>query len=101
MQGTLTQDREGSHKLHAVFVELEVDRPGIQDGADQAPFSRAKPWEVGKLRQGMPRAQTGLLRPTHPTCTFGVVRHDALGLKIAQFGVTHDGPQTVPSPHRV
>lgn len=42
--GLLTQDGEGSHKLHAVFIELEVDRPGVQDGAHQAPFGRAEPW---------------------------------------------------------
>jgi hypothetical protein len=43
-RGPLTQDGERSHKLHAVFVELEADGPWVQDGAHQAPFGCAEPW---------------------------------------------------------
>lgn len=50
-RGPLTHNREGGHKLHAVLVELEAERPGVQDGAHQAPLGCAEPWE-GK--QGSP-----------------------------------------------
>lgn len=64
VQGALTQDRQGSHKLHAVFVELEVDGPGMQDGAHQAPFSRAEPCEdMGKRRQGTLTVKMGFPNP--------------------------------------
>ena len=55
-RGPLTHNREGGHKLHAVLVELEAERPGVQDGAHQAPLGCAEPWE-GKQGSG------GVTRP--------------------------------------
>lgn len=64
VQGALTQNRQGSHKLHAVFVELEVDGSGMQDGAHEAPFSCAEPCEeMGKLRQGTLKVKMGFPNP--------------------------------------
>ena len=72
--GPLTHDGEGGHELHAVLIELEAQRPGVQDGAHQAPLGCAEPWE-GKRGPG------GVTwpAPTPPA---------ALGSVIAQLG-TH------------
>ena len=74
IQGTLTQDRKGSHELHAVFVELEVDRPGMQDGAHQPPFSCAEPCEEKEAEAGDTEGQDGSSHPDRCGCLLDIIR---------------------------